>query len=249
MKRILLVLRRDYREMKSTTAFRIMITVSAVITVAAAAIISIVLHRQSWYGVAEAQPIIDIITGITAYFLPLLVLMSFIWAFASFPVVREKVKGNIDCLIATPVTPGELLAGKGLAVFIPAYVISLIAMTVIVIAVNLVVILPGWHYILLPWPALVLGLAVSPLLFLSILLITLQLSFTGNPDSAVAPSMIVGFGLIVGMPVGLATGFFDINSWLFVLWYTMGTAAAWGVVLGLNRTLTRQNIVLSEKGG
>jgi ABC-type Na+ efflux pump permease subunit len=246
---MLLVLHRDYREMSTTPAFRIMIIAAGVITAAAVTIISIVLHRQQWYGAAEARPGLDIITGMVVYFLSLMVLMSFIWAFASFPVIKEKVNGNIECLLGTPLSPGELLAGKGLAVFIPGYVISSIALGIILAAINLIVYLPGWHVFVLPWPPIVLGLIIDPLLLLSILLLTLQISFIANPDGAIAPSMIAGFGLMIGMPVGLATGFFDINSWSFAVWYTIATTVAWIVVLAMNRTLTRQNIVLSDKGG
>jgi ABC-type Na+ efflux pump permease subunit len=235
--------------MRATPAFRIMVVVAAAITIVAVVIMTLVMRRQSWYGEAEARPVLNFITGLVAYCLSLIVIIAFIWAFAGFPVIKEKVNGNIECLLATALSPGELLAGKGLAVFIPGYIISLAATGIILTTCNLLVYLPGWHTIILPGPSLVLSLVINPLLFFSVLLLTLQISFTRNPDVAIAPSMIAGFGLMMGMPVGLATGFFDINSWLFVLWYTLGTAVAWGVVLALNRTLTRQNIVLSEKGG
>jgi hypothetical protein len=148
-----------------------------------------------------------------------------------------------------PAKSGGTSSSKGLAVFIPGYIISLMALVIILAAINLIVYLPGWHIFILPGPSLILGLIINPLLLFSVLLLTLQISFIANPDGAIAPSMIVGFGLMIGMPVGLATGFFDINSWSFVIWYIGATVVAWIVVLAVNRTLTRQNIVLSEKGG
>lgn len=248
MKRVMLVFQRDFREIRSMTAFRIMVIIAAVITIGATAGISIAIHLQSWYGDPEAMPMLEFITGLIVYFIPLLVLIAFIWAFASYPVIREKVNGGIECLLATPLTPGTLLSGKSLAVFLPGYVLSLISLIVLILVINLAVFLPGWDMFVLPWPALILGLLVNPLFFFAILTLTIVLSLAGNPDSAVAPSLLTGFGLMIGMPLGLTAGAFDITSWSFTGWYLLVTVAAWAIVLFLVGRLTRQKIVLSAKG-
>ena len=248
MNRVLLVFRRDYREMRSTAAFRIMVMVAAAITAGASAGISVALRLQPWYGEPEARPVLNVVMGLVSYFLPLIVLTAFIWAFASFSVVKEKVNGVIECLMATPLGPKALLIGKGLAVFVPGYIISVIALGIFLLTVNLSVFLPGWHAFVLPGPAVVLGLVINPLLFFCLLLLTILISLASNPDIAVGPSLITGFGLLMGMPVGLVTGAIDISSWSFVLWYLAATAVAWAVFLYLTRLLKRQNIVLSSKG-
>jgi ABC-2 type transport system permease protein len=248
MKRMLLVFRRDYREMRATAAYRIMIGLMTVITAGAATGISIALRLQSWYGEPQVRPIIDLIMGLVVYFLPLFILLSFVWAFATLPVTREKVNGNIECLLATPLGPKTLLMGKGLAVFVPGYIISFIASVIILVVLNLAVILPGWGTLILPGPALVNGLVINPLLFFGLLLFTILFSLVNNPDIAIAPSFIIGFGLMLGMPVGLMTGVINISAWSFVLWYLVGTVVGWAVVLYLARLLTKQNIVLSSKG-
>jgi ABC-type Na+ efflux pump permease subunit len=246
--RMLLVLRRDYHEMRSTAAFRIMIAVSAVITVSASVGISIALRLQSWYGEPLAAPVLDLIIGLVVYFLPLIVLIAFIWAFASLPIIQEKVNGNIECLLATPLGPKALWIGKCLAVFLPSYILSVIAICIVLLSVNFSVVLPGWDTFVLPVPALVNGMIINPLLFFALLAFIVLFSLANNPDMAIAPSLLIGFGLMIGMPAGLATGTIDISSWYFVLWYMGGTVVAWAVVLYLTRLLTRQNIVLSSKG-
>ncbi|MBN2240806.1 MAG: ABC transporter permease subunit [Dehalococcoidales bacterium] len=227
------------------TAFKIMLIIEGIITIGAAVGISIALHLQSWYGDAEALPVLEFITGLIVYFLPLVVLIAFIWAFASFPVIKEKVNGGIECLIATPLGPRSLLMGKGLAVFVPGYVISLISLCVLLLVLNLGVFLPGWGTVVFPWPAIVLGLVINPLLFTGVLGITLFLSIAANPDSAAGPSFFIGFGLMMGMPVGLTTVTFDITSWSFTLWYLLGTVIMFLVTLCLTGKLTRQKIGLS----
>lgn len=245
---MLLVLRRDCREICSTVAFRILLGAAAVVTAGASVGISVALRLQWWFGEADARPALDLVLGLVAYFVPFAVLIAFIWSFASLPVIKEKVNGNIECLLATPLGPKALWIGKGLAVFLPACVLSVIASGIVMLIVNVAVVQPGWDAFALPAPALVNGLIINPLLFLGMLLFIVLFSLANNPDIAIAPSFLVGFGLMIGMPVGLLTGAVDISSWSFVLWYLAGTVLAWAVVLCLSRLLTRQNIVLSSKG-
>ena len=108
MNRIGIVMRRDYRELRNSAAFRIMIIVAAAVIVAAAAGISIALNLQSWLGEPEARPLLGLFIGLAAYFLPLFVMIAFIWSFATLPVIREKANGNIESLMATPLSPRDL---------------------------------------------------------------------------------------------------------------------------------------------
>lgn len=248
MNRMLLILMRDFKEMASTTAFRIMIYLVAFVIVAASTWISIALRLQSWYALPEAAPALDLISGLVAYFLPFMILMAFIWAFASLQITNEKVNGNIECLLATPISPRTLWLGKCLAIFVPSYVISMIATFVVLIVVNVAAISPGWDTFALPPAALLCGLIINPLLFFALLNFIVLFSLVNNPDIAIAPSLIIGFGLMIGIPVALLTGAIDIASWSFLMVYLIGTVICWVIVLYLTRLLTRQNIVLSSKG-
>jgi ABC-type Na+ efflux pump permease subunit len=248
MNRIAIVMKRDYREMRQTAAFRIILIIAAIITLAAAIGISIALSRQPWLGAPEARPMLDLFISLVLYFLPFAVLLSFIWSSASLPVTKEKVNGNIESLMATPLSPKDLWLGKSLAIFLPAYLISIVASVIVVLAVNLSTIVPTAGEFVLPFPALVLGFVVNPLMFLTLLLFMILFAMANNPDIALAPSFLIGFGLMMGMPVGLGLGKFDISSWSFTLWYLLGTVILLAVVLFLTPVLTRQNIVLSSKG-
>lgn len=241
-------MKRDYRELKRTAAFRIMLIVAAAVMVAAASGISIALSRQPWLEEPEARPLLDLLVGLVLYFLPLLVLLAFIWAFASLPVIKEKVNGNVESLMATPLSPRDMWLGKSLAIFLPAYVISIVATVIVVLVINVSTILPSTGRFVLPLPVLVLGLGVNPLLFLALLLFMILFSLANNPDIALGPSFLLGFGLMIGVPIGLGMGWFDLSSWSFTLWYLLGTVVFLAVVLGLTCLLTRQNIVLSSKG-
>jgi hypothetical protein len=189
-----------------------------------------------------------LIIGLITYFLTLFILISFIWAFSGLPITKEKVNGNIECLLATPLSPRELWMGKCLAIILPAYAVSVIATLLVVLAVNFITIIPVADRFVLPVPVLLTGFVINPLLFFGLLSFMVIISLANNPDIAIAPSFIIGFGLMMGLPIGIATGVINLASWTFTLWYFVGAVIIWGVVGYLTRLLTKENIVLSSKG-
>ncbi len=243
-----IIFQRDFRELRKTNTFLIISIVFSVVTIAIAVGASIILNRQEWIGGKEAGPILGLIIGPIAYFLPFTILMAFIWTFSNLPVVREKVKGNIASLIATTLSPKEIWWGKSLAIFIPGYVISIISTMIVLLVVNLSVIVPATGKFFLPLPIFLVSLILNPLLLLGLLLFIILFSLANNPDIAIAPSFLVGFGLMMGIPLGIALGSINLASWSFSLWYLAGVIIVWIVIFFLTRLLTKENIVLSSKG-
>jgi len=243
-----IIFKRDFRELRKTNTFLIISIVFSAVTIAIAVSVSIILHRQEWIGLGAARPVLELIVGLIAYFLPLTVLMTFIWAFSSLPVVKEKINGNISSLLATTLRPKEIWLGKSLAIFIPGYVISIISTMIVLLVVNLSVIVPATGNFLLPLPLFLVSLILNPLLLLGLLLFIILFSLANNPDIAIAPSFLVGFGLMMGIPLGIALGTINLVSWSFSLWYLAGVIIVWIIVFFLTRLLTKENIVLSSKG-
>ena len=248
MKKTGIIFKRDFRELKKTNTFLIISIAFSVVTIAIAVSVSIVLSRQEWIGQKAAEPILELIISLITYFLPLTILMAFIWAFSSLPVVKEKVKGNIASLIATTLSPKEIWLGKSLAIFIPGYVISIISTMIVLLVVNLSVIVPATGNFFLPLPLFLVSLIWNPLLLLGLLLFIILFSLANNPDIAITPSFLVGFGLMIGIPFGMALGAINLASWSFSLWYLVGVIIVWIVIFFLTRLLTKENIVLSSKG-
>jgi ABC-type transport system involved in multi-copper enzyme maturation permease subunit len=248
LKRTSIVFHRDFRELRQTNAFLIISILFAIITVAASVIIIIVLSRQE-LPKETARPMLELIIGLIAYFLPLFVLMTFIWAFANLTIIQEKVNGNIESLLATTLSPMEIWIGKSIVIFLPGYIISIISTLIILLAVNFFVIIPATGNFILPAPLLLISFFINPLLFLALLLFIVLFSLANNPDIAIIPSFLVGFGLMIGIPLGVATGVINLVSWSFTLWCLGGTVIFWAADCGLYRLLTKENIVLSSKGG
>lgn len=61
-------MQRDFKEIASSNAFKIILAVALVITVALAVVISIVLSRQAWIGETAAEPLLELIISLVAYF-------------------------------------------------------------------------------------------------------------------------------------------------------------------------------------
>ena len=248
MKKTGIIFKRDFRELRQTNTFLIISIIFSVVTIAIAASVSIVLSKKEWIGQKAAEPMLELIIGLIAYFLPLAILMTFIWAFSSLPVVKEKVNGSIASLIATTLTPKEIWLGKSLAIFVPGYVISVILTMIVLLTVNLSVIVPATGNFLLPLPLFLVSLVWNPLLLLGLLLFIILFSLANNPDIAITPSFLLGFGLMMGIPLGMATGAVNLSSWSFSLWYLAGAIIVWTAIFFLMRILTKENIVLSVKG-
>jgi ABC-type transport system involved in multi-copper enzyme maturation permease subunit len=248
LKRIGIVFHRDFRELRRTGAFLVISIFFAVITIAACLITVLVLRRQELLSKETAGPVFDMIIGAVAYFLPLSVLMAFIWAFANLTIIKEKADGNVESLLATPMSPKEIWIGKSLAIFLPGYAISVVSTLIILLAVNFFVIIPAAGNFVLPLPSVLIGFFINPLLFLALLLFIVLFSLANNPDIAIAPSFLIGFGLMIGIPLGVATGAINLVSWLFLFWCLGGTIIFWAIDLGFYCLLTKENIVLSNRG-
>jgi len=245
-----IVLRRDFQEIRRTNAFRILVIVSAVVTIGIAAGTSIAFNKAAWLALDSAKPILEFTMGLIIYFLTLFVLMAFIWVSASMPVTKEKVNGNIESLLATPLGPKAIWMGKCLAIFLPAFAVCVVSTLIIMLAINLVAILPATGYFFMPAPVLLTGFILNPLLFFGLLAFIILFSLANNPDIAIMPSFLLGFGLMLGIPVAVAVGAIDLASWSFALWYLVGAIVIWIAVICLARfLLTSEHIVLSSKGG
>ena len=246
MRKTLIIFHRDFKELRQTRSFLILSIISAAITVAAVAALAITMTGIEWLLEETARPMLTLIIGLIVYFLPLFIILSFIWAFSSLPVIKEKANGNITSLLVTPISPKEIWIGKSLAIFLPGYVISIVSIFVVLLTVNIVIVNQSQGTVIINAPLLLTGLFVNPLLFFGLLLFIILFSLANNPDIAIAPSFILGFGLMLGIPLGVATGFIDLASWSFFFWYLACTIIVLIVVFFLSRMLTRENIVLSS---
>jgi len=247
------VLQRDLKDLLRTNAFRIVAIVFTVLTIGAAVGASIGLSRWEFLEqqpAAITKPALEFIMGPIVYFLTFFALISFIWAFTTDAITKEKANGNIEALLATPLSPKAIWIGKSLAIFLPGFAIGVISSLIVVLAVNFAAIHPATGNFVLPAPVLFTGFVANPLLFLGLTLLIVLITLAYNPNTGTTLSMMLGWGMLIAMGALIPLGKINLTSWWpFTLCYLAAAIVLVAVVFYLSRLLTKEKVVLSSKGG
>ena len=160
-------------------------------------------------------------------------------------LVREKSRGNIQALLATPLGPRDVWLGKSLAAFLPGFVFAVVMTLAAFLALNVIYFVPrtGFFPAFLP---LVSNLVVVPLVYLAMTLLVHEIGLSGKPATANVITQVflpVMIALVINLSV---RGVLDAGSWVFTA-VLLGLAVVIGAfVLVLRRTLTAEKIILSQ---
>ena len=83
---------------------------------------------------------------------------------AAYSIVGEKIEKTLEPLLATPTTDGEILLGKGIAVFIPPILSAWLGASIFMAATDYILLNAGLGYYYFPnWNAGVMLLLLAPL--------------------------------------------------------------------------------------
>jgi ABC-2 type transport system permease protein len=250
MKGMLVVLQNDVRDILRSKAFLIVLVIIGVLIVGMAVGIPIALHSWLAKGPAweEAKPLLELFMGLAVNYAPLIVLFACIATWATEPIAKEKAKGPIESLLATPLTARGVWLGKSLAIFLPAYIIGLAGTLIVVLAMNLAAILPTTGHFVLPLPEALTGFLFLPLLMFALVLVGIIFSLITNP--VVGQTIIIFFGTVLLQVVGQVGGrvWWLLASWDYALYNLAGAAILGIIAFYLSRTLTKERIILSSKG-
>jgi ABC-type Na+ efflux pump permease subunit len=160
-------------------------------------------------------------------------------------IIKEKSRGNITALLATPLEMGNVLAGKSLAVFLPGLVMGTILGLVTLLVVNFIYLVPNVGFLINPWMVASSFVAV-PLIYLGLSLLAHIIGLAGKPVTA---NVIIQVFLPVYASAMINLGVRDIlnaASWEFTL-ANLGVAALIGLLVVLLRPrLTIERVVLSS---
>jgi ABC-type Na+ efflux pump permease subunit len=164
------------------------------------------------------------------------------YAFQS--LVREKSRGVIASLLATPLRAGDIWVSKSLGVFLPGLVLGEILALIVMIAVNFYYFVPETGFIMTPWIALSVFLC-APLVYLALSFLVHIVGLTGKPATANAIVQVF-LPLFVSLMINLIVrDVLDASSWTFTV-INFGIAAAIGIAaFCLRHRLKNETIVLS----
>ncbi len=160
-------------------------------------------------------------------------------------ITREKARGNITALMATPLTTDHIWTGKSLAVFLPGLVMGEMLCLISLLVVNYIYFVPGPGF-LINLPMALSSFVAVPLIYLSLSLLVHNIGLTGNPATA---NVIVQVFLPAFTALMINLGVRNIlaaSSWQFTL-VNLGVAMIiGGIALLLRPRLTSERIVLSH---
>lgn len=159
-------------------------------------------------------------------------------------MVKEKSKGNIESLLATPFRPVEIWIGKSLAVFAPGFILGEILTFIVLVAINLIYFIPGFGFLIPPWVILSSFIGV-PLVYLALIFLVNLISLTGKPASGnIVTQIFLPAGLTLEINL-IVRDFFIADSWPMFIINTGMAVVMLVIILFLIYRLTRERIILS----
>ena len=166
-------------------------------------------------------------------------------AYAFQTITREKSRGNIESLLATPLKVKDIWLAKSLAIFLPGLVLGEVFTLIALIAVNYIYFVPKIGFLITPWIAIS-SFVTAPLIYISLSLLVHLIGLTGRPATSNVIAQVF-LPIIASLMINLAIHhILDAASWPFTL-ANLGIAAAVGIiVIFLQPRLTKERIVLSR---
>ncbi len=160
-------------------------------------------------------------------------------------MTREKTRGNIESLLATPIKIKDIWIAKGLAIFIPGLVIGEIFTLITLIAVNYIYFIPGTGFIINPW-IVVNSFIAAPLVYLCLGLLVYLIGLTGKPATGnIIAQIFLPVMINIVIQLILHTNILTSTSWSFA---TANIGLALVIIIitfFLQPRLTKEKIVLS----
>ena len=165
--------------------------------------------------------------------------------FAFQSMTREKSRGNIESLMATPLGVKDIWIAKSLAVFIPGMVLGEILTLAALLAVNYIYFVPKIGFIYTHWIGLA-SFLVVPLIYLCLSFLAHLIGLTGKPATGNVVVQIF-LPIVLTLMINLMIRhILDAVSWPFAL-ANFGIAAVIAIiVIFLQPRITRERIVLSR---
>lgn len=160
-------------------------------------------------------------------------------------MVREKSRGNLTALLATPLKVTDIWLGKSLSLFLPGLVLTIILTCLCWIIINLIYFLPEPGFIINA-QMVVNSLVAVPLIYLLFGLLVHLVGFVTKPATGNIIAQVF-LPVMVNLAAQLvARGVMNANSWQFMI-MNFGIAFVCGVaILAVKPKLAKEKIILSS---
>ncbi len=166
-------------------------------------------------------------------------------SFSFQSMTREKSRGNIESLLATPLKAKDIWIGKSIAIYIPGLILGEVLTFIVMIAINYIYFIPEIGFLFNHW-LVISSFVAAPLIYLCLSLLIHLIGLTGKPATG---NVIVQIFLpvMVTLMINLVVrDILDVTSWLFTVVNLRIAAVITIMVIFLQPRLTRERIVLSR---
>lgn len=159
-------------------------------------------------------------------------------------VIREKSRGNITALLATPLRATDIWVGKSLAFFVPALLLGILLTVLSWVVVNVVYFLPDIGLIINP-QMVINSLVAVPLMYLLFGLLVHLFGFIASPNTGNIIAQIF-LPVMANLAAQLvARGVIEANSWQFMALNFGIAGVIGGFIIAFKPLLTPEQVILS----
>lgn len=194
-------------------------------------------------GKANSE-MLSYILGLIGYFTTFIVTGISYSTLFSTSLMREKVRGNIESLLATSTSTKMIWLAKSIALFIPGLIMGMVFSFGLMAIINTFYISPDYEFILNPWITICTYIAL-PIIYFCLSLLMNLVGLIGKVMDAGVIGIIFVSGISTLMINLVARGTLNANSWMFLL-VNLGLAVIL-IVLSIifQNKLKTERIVLS----
>jgi ABC-type transport system involved in multi-copper enzyme maturation permease subunit len=201
--------------------------------------------RPEVNAAAPSRSVLENFLGLILFITSFISIGIYASVFAFQSMTREKARGNIQALLATPINPDNIWLGKSLGVFLPGLAFAVVMTLAALLAINYIYFVPRMGFIVTPWMIVSSFIAV-PLVYLALSLLVHLVGLTGKPATGNVIAQIF-LPVMIALMINLAVrNMPNVGSWLFAV-ILLSVAAVIGViVLAIRPTLTIEKVILSS---
>ena len=231
--------------LRSKTVVIIWYGTALLILIALAALFGILLIAPELNKVSPDKAKLELYLGIIMFSASALGLGINLNALGFTSMIKEKSRGNIQSLLATPVRLKSIWIGKSLAIFIPGLILGELITLVSLVVVIYIVFFPEVGFLFSPWVA-VTGFLAIPFIYFCMGLLVYLVGLTGKPVNAnIIAQAFLPIYLNIIIQILIRTTIFNAASWIFVL-ENIGLALMIAIiVIILQFRLTKEKVALS----
>jgi hypothetical protein len=159
-------------------------------------------------------------------------------------MVREKTRGNLAALMATPLNLSDIWLGKSFSLFVPGLVLAIVLTLLNLVIINLIYFLPDTGFIL-NWQMLVNSLVILPVMYLAFGLLVHLIGLTTKPATGNVIAQVF-LPVIANLMIQLTVrNVISANSWQFMVMNLGIAVILGGIILAVRSRLTPDRVIIS----